>query len=129
MSQKIVIKVIDHKNHRYPTVGDWEFIGENDLVIRVSELGDLKMNYLASIHELVEALLCKFASPEVTGKEVDEFDMKFEKDRKENDDSEPGDQPYAPYHNQHKVATFIEMLLADTLEVSWADYEKRINSL
>jgi hypothetical protein len=129
MSQKIVIKVIDHKDQRYPTIGDWEFTNEDTLQINVSDLGDIKYNCLIAVHELIEALLCKFASPEITTAIVDAFDIEYEKQRKENDDSEPGDSSEAPYHEQHKIATVIEMLVAIALNVSWAEYEKRINEL
>jgi hypothetical protein len=129
MSQSITIHVIKHKNQRYETVGDWEFINESNLIIKVSDLGVAKFNCLVAIHELVEALLCKFAFPEVTGKEVDKFDIEYEKNRKENNNSEPGDSPEAPYFEQHKLATVIEMAIASALKVSWEEYEKRINEL
>jgi hypothetical protein len=147
MTHKIIINVVDHVEQRYETVGDWVFNDyKNDmilspgqdpnaprLVIRVSNLGNdlegTKMNCLVAVHELIEALLCKFNEPEITGKEVDEFDFHFEEARGENDNSEPGDSPEAPYHEQHKTATVIEMALASALKVSWEQYEKRINEL
>ena len=129
MTQKITIKVINHKNQRYETCGDWQFKDDNNLLIRVSNLNDTKMNCLVAIHELIEALLCKFNDPEITTAQVDSFDIEFEKNRKEEDNSEPGDCPEAPYYEQHKFATIIEMALASALKVSWEDYEKRINSL
>jgi hypothetical protein len=132
MTQKIVINIIDHKDQRYPTVGDWQF-KKDTLEINVSNLGtDLpgtKMNCLVALHELVEALLCKFSVPEVTEDQVDAFDIAFEESRKEGDESEPGDDLRAPYHSQHKIATDIEKYLAVALEVNWEEYEKRINEL
>ena len=127
--QNVKIEVISHNQQRYETCGDWIFIGENTLLIRVSDLKDTKFNMLVAIHELIEALLCKFNDPEITTAQVDSFDMEFEKNRKEEDNSEPGDCPEAPYYEQHKLATVIEMTLASALKVSWAEYEKRINSL
>ena len=129
MTQKITIEVINHKSQRYETCGDWQFKDDNNLLIRVSNLNDTKMNCLVAIHELVEALLCKFNDPEITTAQVDSFDMKFEKNRKEEDNSEPGDCPEAPYYEQHKLATVIERALASALKVDWEDYEKRIDSL
>ena len=127
--QNVKIEVISHNQQRYETCGDWIFIDENTLLIRVSDLKDTKFNMLVAVHELIEALLCKFNEPEITGKEVDEFDFHFEEARGENDNSEPGDSPEAPYHEQHKTATVIEMALASALKVSWEQYEKRINEL
>ena len=129
MSQRIVAKVIDHKDQRYRTVGDWEFTDEDTLQINVSDLGDMKMNCLIVIHELIEAILCKFDSPEITTAIVDAFDIEYEELREESDYSEPGDDPRAPYHEQHRIATVIEMTLAEVLKVSWGDYEERINEL
>jgi hypothetical protein len=129
MSQNILIQVIKHENQRYPTVGDWTFVGQNNLVIHVSDLGDTKMNCLIAVHELIEALLCKFAVPEITSTQVDEFDIEFERQRKEGDTSEPGNDPRAPYHFQHLSATIIEKYFAIALGVSWDEYEKRVNSL
>jgi|ERR1035441_7256085 hypothetical protein len=127
MSQKILIHVIKNENQRYPTVGDWEFGNDNNLVIRVSNLGNdlegTKMNCLIAIHELVEALLCKFNLPEIMTKQVDSFDMSHP------ELDEPGDDPRAPYYSQHDIATTFERIFAIALKVNWESYEKRIKEL
>jgi hypothetical protein len=133
MSQNILIQVINHNKQRYETIGDWQFLGESTLSIKVSNLGNdlegTKFNCLVAVHELIEALLCKFAVPEITSTQVDEFDIEFERQRKEGDTSEPGNDPRAPYHFQHLSATIIEKYFAIALGVSWDEYEKRVNSL
>ena|SRR5208337_105141 len=149
----IVIRTIDHKDQRYETVGDWQFIGPN-LLITVSDLGNNKMNALIAIHELIEALLCKFNDPEITTEMVDSFDMSKQvcPDCGGNgliswghlvspgpcqlcggtghlDLDEPGSDPTAPYYIQHLQATIIEELLSIWLKIDWKEYEKRIQEL
>src|SRR5208337_252360 len=119
----IVIRTIDHKDQRYETVGDWQPLMGPNLLITVSDLGNPKMNALVAIHELIEALLCKFNDPEITTEIVDSFDMSHE------NLDEPGESSEAPYHLQHTRATIIEKLLSDWLKIDWDEYEKRIQEL
>lgn len=126
MTNKIIISTVDHKDQRYPTVGDWTFI-DCDLYIKISDLGRPKFNSCIVIHEIIEAILCRHAR--ITEQEVDEFDFHFEEARGEKDNSEPGDSPDAPYHEQHKVATEIEKIFAKALGVDWDEYSKRVNEL
>jgi hypothetical protein len=126
-------RVIDHKDQRYDTVGDWQFrppsIHEldpkvsEDLQITISDTGDPKMNALIYIHELIEALLCKFHEPEITTEMVDKFDMEHP------ELDEPGESKEAPYHLQHIIASSIEEALAQIIKVNWEEYEERIKSL
>lgn len=125
---QINVKVINHKQQRYNTIGDWiwKYKSELDtlvLDIYVSDLGDNKMNALIAIHELVEAVLCRFNDPEITGEEVDKFDMSHP------ELEEPGDNLEAPYCTQHLVASDIEKMIAGRLKINWEDYERRIKEL
>jgi hypothetical protein len=115
-----ILKTRPHAFRDYDTVGDWAF-GSKTLLVLASELGDPKMEACLLIHELIEALLCKFSG--VTQKEVVEFDIKFE------GDGEPGANPKAPYHAQHMAAEAIEKYVADILKVDWESYGKKIESL
>lgn len=124
---KITIETIPHEKQWYPTVGDWEWIDNESLSIRVSELGDWRYNALVAIHELVEVLKCKHDG--VTQESVDKFDIEYEKSRAEDDDSEPGDSPQSPYKEQHCLATGIERILASALGVDWKDYDEVIMAL
>lgn len=118
---KIIIETIPHKDQRYPTVGDWQFLGD-ELLIRVSEMGDWKKEALVGIHELVEALLCK--SRGITQEEVDKFDMAYK-----GADMDPGNDPYAPYNEQHFIASTFEESLQEDLSVDEEDYENAIDKL
>lgn len=126
---KIDLQVIPHKSQRYETIGDYWWEGE-DLYIRVSDLGNERMNWLVGIHEYVEAMLCKFhmiAEPLCMA-----FDKHFEAKRLSDrgvDYDEPGNDPLAPYYKQHQMATIVEGLMANELNVDWEKYGKIVDSL
>lgn len=123
----IQIKTIKHSKQRYSTCGDWLIHG-NTLTIYVSEMCDWRKEALVAVHELIETLCCK--NKGVSQKEVDLFDMDYEANRHPSDlTSEPGDDPAAPYHVQHKFASIIERMLAEQLEVKWEEYEAVIQNL
>jgi len=123
----VSIQTVDHEDQRYDTVGDWRFADDGSLKITVSQLGDARYNALVAVHELVEALLCQHDG--VDQDEVDAFDVAFEAARQEGNVDEPGMDPRAPYHFQHRIADGIERLLAVELEVDWSHYERAVNSL
>src|SRR6267142_2634094 len=120
---KISILTQPHSLQRYNTIGDWYTDKTNGLVyIRVSELGSWRYELLVAVHELVEAFLCMH--DEVAEEAVDKFDKMHVQT-----DSEPGDEPNAPYQKQHCLATGVERILAACLGVKWAYYEDAIEKL
>ena len=144
-------QVINHDDQKYETVGNWWWDGPN-LNIRVSRLSNARYEWLIGIHELIEVFLCKLAG--VNPQEVDEFDERFEESRAQllkaplaeagwyvgtdcgctlhrakADQYEPGDDPHAPYHRQHMLASAIERLFALWLGVDWQAYELEVQSL
>lgn len=137
---RVFIDVIPHHLQRYDTVGDWKFVRDS-LFITVSEMGDWKKEMVVAHHELTEALICK--SDGITEKRVNDYDMGFEARRALADHQdftatcgcyhepldEPGDDPHAPYYRQHQVATGMERILVNELELSWGEYEHACNSL
>lgn len=116
----IKIEVIPHKEQRYDTVGDWQFIGD-DLLIRVSDLNDERYNFLIGIHEAIEAMLCKAFG--ISQEVVDHWDMSHL------DVKEPGNILEAPYYQQHLMATIVERILSIGLDVDWNEYEEAIERL
>lgn len=125
---KITIETISHGQHRYPTVGDWYFEPDGTLAIKVSEMTDWRYSMLVAVHELIEVLTCK--QDGVSQESVDKFDMEYEKNRDPKDvSSEPGDDPSAPYVNQHCLATGIERILAQQWGVKWNEYADEIENL
>lgn len=123
----ICIKTIPHKKQRYPTVGDWVCDKHGDITIKVSAMGDWRYECLVAVHELVEVLICKWTK--VSQKDVDKFDMEYEKNRGCCDFDEPGDDPKSPYRSAHCIATGVERTLAAVLGVNWRKYEDKIDSL
>ena len=124
---KILIETIPHEEQRYATVGDWFIDPDGTIHIRVSDLGDYRKEVAIAIHELIEMMLCRDRG--ITQDEVDVFDKQFEASRVEGNDDEPGDDPEAPYVNEHCFATGIERLLIAEFGLSWKEYDDKVNSL
>ena len=123
---KVVIETIDHSQQRYPTVGDWQIDKAGNLHITVSKMSDQRYEFLVGMHEVIEAYLALHAG--ISPAAVDKFDRAYEAKRKPGDDSEPGDDPRAPYNKQHVFAERIERLLATELGVDWSAYSKEVES-
>ncbi|MHB8483275.1 MAG: hypothetical protein ACYDBV_11180 [Nitrospiria bacterium] len=127
VKKRIIIDVIPHKLQRYNTCGDWIFDKKGNLHISVSDMGNDDYAFLVGIHEAVEAWLCRDRN--IDERKITDFDLKYEALRKENDFSEPGDDPQAPYCQEHLFATGIEKLLCSALNIKWAEYDKAVNDL
>jgi hypothetical protein len=122
------VSQVPHRKQRYETVGDW--LPGRPAEIRVSKMKDQRYVFLVALHEMVEYELCRMHG--IKDEEVVAFDMNFEAERRRNlhsIESEPGNDPRAPYRNEHEFATTVEMMVAHKLGVSWSDYEKTILSL
>ncbi len=123
----IIVETIPYDQMRYPSVGDYTSDENGALTVKIAELPDWRYVRLVAIHEIIEATLCR--QDGVTDAEIDAFDIAFEANRPEDDDSEPGDDPAAPYRRQHLMATAIEKMIAAALGVDWKTYEEAINAL
>jgi len=123
---KIIVKPIKPENHRYCTCGDYIYDKEDDaLTIFVSRMSDWRSELAVAVHEIFESVACIAADVEMT--DIDLFDMDFERNRKEGDNSEPGDSPEAPYRSQHVGATFVEQEVCSRLELGWIQHEANVN--
>lgn len=120
------VEAIPHKNQRYETCGDWQFL-PNGLHVSVSDTGDRMSNMLVALHEIVEAILCEANG--VSEKDVDRFDMEYEAKRTDSSLDEPGDEPSSPYHKQHKVADLVERMVALQAGVNWEEHNARVEAL
>lgn len=96
-------------------------LGPGQVTVKVSELGDHRMEFLIALHELVEATLLHEKG--VTDAQIDEFDIAY-RARYGLDAPEPGFDKHAPYHMEHMVADRIERLMAEALNVNWSAYEQ-----
>jgi hypothetical protein len=102
---------------RYPTAGDWEWLPDGALMLKVPEYGGRDVSVLlVAIHEMIEAYLCKRDG--VTDEQVTRFDVENPKL------DEPGDDPRAPYHRQHVVAMALEREAAIATSTDWATHDK-----
>jgi|GEM_PF-1357870 hypothetical protein len=111
----IRLRVLPHRAQRYDTEGDWIW-HDQGLEIRISrEVGEQDPRYglLLFVHELIEALLCRAGG--ITTACVDAFDLAHP-------GTEPGEDPAAPYYQQHMSAEAAERALADSLGLDWQDY-------
>jgi hypothetical protein len=123
----INIQTIPHDEQRYETVGDYWMGTDAVMQFRVSEMDNWRFELAIAVHELVEWGLVKLAG--VSLDEIDDFDKAFEARRDVGDFSEPGDDPQAPYHTQHCIATGVERILIACLGVSWKEYDDAVNAL
>lgn len=121
---EIVIKVIPYKEQRYPTCGDWWRDENNNIQIRVNDMGDIRKESMVAIHELVEMLLCE--QRDITEKDVSDFDKQYEANRKEGDDSEPGDNINAPYKKEHRFSENIERQICHEFGYDWNEYNESV---
>jgi hypothetical protein len=124
---RIVIEIIPHETHRYETCGDFWNEQDGTLQIRVSKLSSWQRERLIIIHELIEETLCRDAG--IDERDIDSFDISFEKARPEGNTDEPGDDSHAPYKFQHGVASGIERILAAAMEIDWKSYSDELNKL
>lgn len=125
---EFVISQVPHRKQRYETVGDW--IPGRPAEIRVSRMRDQRYVFLVALHEMIEYELCKKNG--ISDNEVVAFDVNFEAERRRNMhpvEAEPGNDPRAPYRDEHDFATMVERMVAQKLGVKWSAYEKALLSL
>lgn len=121
----ISITVIPDSEHRYPFTGaDWYFSQDGNLEVRVSKLSDWRREICLGFHEAVEAVLCRHNG--VSQAAVDAFDSEYDKTHAS--DLNAGDEPLAPYHHEHSIATAVERILAAELRVQWGEYDAELSS-
>jgi len=116
----INVKTIPHKEQKYDTCGNWHF-EPDELQISVSEMKNDDYAFLIGIHEAIEAWLCH--RRQISEDSVTEFDKAFRSE------GEPGDDPAAPYRQEHFFAMSVERLIAQQLGVDWEEYNRAILSL
>lgn len=117
---KISIETIPHHEQRYVTCGDYWDGPDGTKQVRVSALGDWRMELLIAVHEIIEAALCD-------ARGISEPDVKAWDEAHPDDD--PGALPDAPYHKEHMFAERLERLLALELGVNWDQYDERVEAL
>ena len=119
---KITIETIPHSRQRYNTVGDYVKYDDGRIAIFVSELGNEAYEQAVALHELIELFLV--LNRDIKIDYIDAFDIAFEAKRQPGNVDEPGDDPAAPYQNEHSIATAVERLFTAACGVKWHDYNK-----
>lgn len=117
--KRIIIDFVDSKDQRYPTCGDYY---EKDGVyhITVTKQIDHRYNLLIMLHEMIEWTLTEMAG--IREEDISDFDIEWNREPREED--EPGNNRYAPYYREHRIAENFERLFADYLQVDFLEYEK-----
>ena len=118
---KINIQTIPHSTQRYPTAGDWWLDPDQTWQIRVSDIGDWRMQFLTALHEMCEMALCHATG--ISAESVDAFDFNWTLKGNPPFINEPGDDPESPYYDAHQKASAIERQMAANLNVHWAAYD------
>ena len=121
----ITVDTIPHKKQRYPTVGDY-YKSHGKLHIKISKTNS-NHEFLVLIHELIEWYLTSQKGVKI--QDIDSFDISFENQREPGNTEEPGDNPNAPYYQEHQFATKIEREVAEYLGVDWDKYEEHVINL
>jgi hypothetical protein len=127
---EICFKTIPHKEQRYETFGDYWWDEKGVLQVRVSDIGDKDMEFDAFIHEVLEAYTTNKKG--ISEPDIAAFDQMFneETDRGLHDISdEPGNDPRAPYRDDHYFANYIERLVGSVLCVDETEYQRRVTKL
>jgi hypothetical protein len=130
MIKDINIKIIDHKDQRATSPGDYWYDKDGVLQMRISDTGDDTMNRLILIHEMVEEFISQHQG--VDEPTIQEFDEFYEGERElglHTAEAEPGFDSRSPYRQFHTIATAIEMMLAGHLNVDWNEYDKKVLAL
>lgn len=116
---KMDIQSIDHEKQRYDTIGDF-FLDHGILNFRISRMKNPDYEMPVLLHELIEWYLVQKKGISID--DIDKFDMAF------TGDGEPGDDPSAPYYEEHQFATKIEKGFIEQLGIDWDGYNLDITN-
>lgn len=123
---RIIMASVPKELIRAEQSGDWSY-GPDLIMAFVLEDCIPESQLAILIHELIEAFLCRKSG--VSDKEVCAFDALYEKERQagqHGENHEPGDDPRAPYREEHMAATHVERAVCLALGLTWEEHEKEI---
>lgn len=112
------------------SAGDYWRPTPNLLNVRAADTGNEDFNFLISLHELLEEILCTKRGIKET--DIQAFDQMFDREQKEGlhpEDAEPGNDPRAPYYREHMFATAMETLMCNEMGLKLCDYDEAVNAL
>lgn len=117
---KIHIETIAHGKQRYDTLDDFWIEGDT-IEVRISKMDTPVYEHAILVHALVELLLCSDRGVPFT--EIDRFDFSHL------ESSEPGDEPDAPYKQEHSYASVVERLYLTACGKDWKEYTEHIKNI
>jgi|SRR5579863_1212770 len=127
------IQVIPHEQQRYPTLGDFWWDEYGNLQIRISDLGDWRMNMGVAYHEFMESMFMKYNN--ISEPEQFTFDNwwedQYNKGLVTDGSDEPGfsKDPKNCYRDEHNIADYLEHAFITRLGVDINKYRKKQESL
>ena len=107
---------IPYKAMRYASYGDYQKLADDSVEITVVALPDWRHEFLIALHEFIEEAVTRHRG--IKEPDILAFDLAHL------DSDDPGMIPSAPYHQEHVLATAVEMLVARELGVDWTEYGK-----
>jgi len=110
------------KEVKNPTTGDFWKDHDGTINVAVQELGNEDYEFLIALHSLIEGFLIE--KNKLDRNLIEYFDKTFKQNKEGliTNQEDPGDDTAAPYHKEHTFATFIEMQVANEMNVSWDKY-------
>ena len=126
---KTIIKNVDVKDQRYPTLGDY-YLTNTERIFSISNTGRSLYDDLILIHELVEEVLTR--NKGIKEEDITKYDLEFEKKVELgviSGSSEPGEQLDCPYRREHILAETIERLILNHLGEDFNEYNNKLNNL
>lgn len=126
---KTIIKSVDLNHQRYETLGDY-YMKNKKRVFSITETGNNLYDDLIFIHEFIEEVLTR--NKGILEPKILKYDLEFDEKIKKGEvtlDAEPGDQLDCPYRKEHRLASDIERLILDYLNIPYEKYNNTINKI
>jgi hypothetical protein len=119
----------EHKEMRYPTLGDY-YVKNGVLNFDIVKQKESIYTKLILIHELIEQTLCEYLDIKI--EDIDKHDLWFEEQIKLglfNENDEPGEHLLAPYRKEHLFSESIEKQVCEYLKIDFNTYNNAIKQI
>lgn len=117
---KITIEIIPHDQQRYETCGDWQWSPDwKELNIYVSAMDDLESETGIAVHEMREAILCRYRG--ISDETVTNWDVTHP------ESNDPGSLKGCPYGVEHHAAEFAERAFIAAGHLAWEEHEGNVS--
>ncbi|MBF0555646.1 MAG: hypothetical protein HQK96_14040 [Nitrospirae bacterium] len=126
----IIIKIVEQKEQKFLTQGDWRPDEHGDMIITITKCPDWRHEAGIAVHELVELYISKNLG--ITIEQCDEFDAMYEEGYRSGKiplNKEPGYDKKCPYFLGHVWGDRFSFVLLWLLGVKWKDYVRETDKL